>query len=146
MLLQAGLLTGMGDEYSNMISTLESEWKEGETNLAGSILRLIRFSDIQKEDAKTPNKAPSNVLLTASPSNPVSHRAPVGTCTNQECIDKGVTAHFTDRCFLKYPELRTRYSLRSMRPKGSRTNLRKDTAPAQSTSSSTNLETPVRES
>lgn len=43
MLLQAGLLTGMGNEYLGVVSTIESEWKEGETDLAGSILRLIRF-------------------------------------------------------------------------------------------------------
>ena len=30
MLLQAGLLTSMGDEYSSLISTLESEWREAE--------------------------------------------------------------------------------------------------------------------
>lgn len=146
MLLQAGLLTGMEDEYSSPISTLESEWKEGETDLANSILRLIRFSNIQKDNAKTANKASPSALLTASPSKPASHRAPPGTCTNQECIDKGVTANYTERCFLKYPELRVKYSLRGMKPRGSRTNLRKDIATTQSSSSSTNPNVPVRES
>lgn len=131
MLLQAGLLTGMGDENSNVVSMMKLEWKEEETDLASSILRLMRFSDIKKENAKPANKASSSVLLTASHSNPGSHRAPPGTCTNQQCIDKGVTTHYAERCFLKYPELRAKYPLRGMRPRGSRTNLRKDTTPTQ---------------
>lgn len=49
MLLQASLLTGMGDEYSGVVSTMESEWKEGETNLADSILRLIRLQISRKK-------------------------------------------------------------------------------------------------
>lgn len=146
MLLQAGLLTGMEDEYTSPISTLESEWKEGETDLANSILRLIRFSNIQKENAKTANKSSPSALLTASPSKPASHQAPPGTCKNQECIDKGVTTHYTERCFLKYPELRAKYSLRGMKPRGSRTNLQKDIATTQSSSSYTNPNVPVRES
>lgn len=147
MLLQAGLLTSMEDEYSSLISTLESEWKDGETDLANSILRLIRFSNIQKENAKTANKASPSAFLTASPSKPASHRAPPGTCTNQECIDKGVTAHYTERCFLKYPQLQVKYSLRGMKPRGIRTNRRKDRiATTQSSSSSTNPNVPVRES
>lgn len=141
MLLHAGLLTGMGDKYSSLISTLESEWKEGETDLANSILRLIQFSNIQKENAKTANKASPSALLTASPSKPASHRAPPGTCTNQGCIDKGVTAHYTKRCFLKYPKLRAKYSLRGMKLRGSRPNLWKDIAPTQLSSSSTNPNT-----
>lgn len=132
MLLQAGLLTGMGDEYTDVVSVMKLEWEEGETDLASSILRLIRFSNIKKENAKTANKfASSSVLLTESPSKPGSHRAPSGTCTNQQCIDKGVTTHYTERCFLRYPELRAKYPLRGMRPRGSGTNLRKDTTPIQ---------------
>ncbi len=53
MLLKAGFFTGMGDEYSSLISTIETEWKERESDLAKSILRLIRFSNIQKK--KRPN-------------------------------------------------------------------------------------------
>ncbi len=46
MLIKASLLTGMGDEYSSLISTMEAEWKEKESDLAKSILRLIRFSNL----------------------------------------------------------------------------------------------------
>lgn len=33
MLLQAGLFTGMGGEYSGVVSTMEFEWEEEKTDL-----------------------------------------------------------------------------------------------------------------
>lgn len=140
VLLQAGLLTGMGNEYSSIVSMMETEWKMGTTNIAESVKKLIRFAEIRKENdqASRPSNTPKqSALLTSKPPKP-SNRAPPGTCTNPDCIKKGNTQHYTDRCFLRYPELRPKHSLHQMRTKGSKPNLQ-----SQSESPS---ETPSRES
>lgn len=128
MLLQAALLMNTGSEYTGIVSTIESGWKNGETNLENTILRLVKFEAIRKRNAKASEEPVKAIVLLSSsnPPNPGSLRAPKGTCTNQECIEKGITSHFTDHCFLKHPELRTRtkYTLRQIKPRGSKTNLR----------------------
>lgn len=131
MILQAGLLTGMGDEYSSLVSSMESEWVSGKTDLTSSILGLTRFAEIRKENAKTGDPAQASALLTAKPAPRTGgNRAPPGTCTFPDCIKKALTTHYPDRCFLKFPELRdelrTKYTLQQMKPKGSKPNLRKD--------------------
>lgn len=109
MILQAGLLTGMGDEYSSLVSSMESEWVSGKTDLTSSILRLTRFAEIRKENAKTGSPAQTSDLLTAkSAPKTGGNRAPSGTCTFPDCIKKGLTTHYPDRCFLKFPELRNK--------------------------------------
>lgn len=147
MILKAGLLTGMGDEYSDLVSTMESEWVTGNTDLANSILRLTKFADIRKENAKSLGPAQTLALLTAKPtSKPGGNRAPLGTCIFPDCIKKGLTTHIPDRCFLKFPELRNEHrakcSLQQMKPKGSKSNLRKD----QATDPNAQDKTPIRES
>lgn len=52
MILQAGLLTGIRDEYSSLVLSMESEWVSGKTDLTSSILRLTRFAEIRKKNAK----------------------------------------------------------------------------------------------
>lgn len=42
----------MGNEYSSIVSMMETEWKIGTTNLAESIQQLIRFTQIQKENER----------------------------------------------------------------------------------------------
>lgn len=113
MLLQAALLTNMGPEYAGIASTIETEWKTGSTDLEGTILRLIKFEDIRRGDSKT--KELPTILAS---SNPSSLRAPKRTCTNPDCVKKGITSHYIENCYLKYPELRPRakYSLRQMPP------------------------------
>ena len=112
MLLQGTMLMNIGEEYSSLVSAIETAWTDKTTNLSDTILRIIRHSEIMKGNAK------DRVLVTGI------HRAPKGTCTNQECIDKGLTTHYTDRCWVKHPELRAKYTLRQMRPKGSNRNLK----------------------
>ena len=129
VLLQAGLLTGMGNEYSGIVSMMETEWKMGNTNIAESTKKLIRFAEIRKENDQTPGQSGTpkqSALFTSKPPKP-SNRAPPGTCTNSDCIKKGNTQHYTDRCFLRYPELRPKHSLHQMRTKGSRQNRQSQT-------------------
>lgn len=130
-ILQAGLLTGMGDEYSSLVSSMGSEWVSGKTDLTSSILRLTRFAEIRKENAKTGGPAQASALLTAQPAPKTGgNRAPPGTCTFPDCIKKALTTDYPDRCFLKFPELRSelraKCTLQQMKPKGSNPNLRKN--------------------
>lgn len=39
-------------------------------------------------------------------------------------FDRGLTTHYSDRCWVKNPELRAKYALRQMKPRGSNRNLR----------------------
>ena len=128
MILQAALLLNMGKEYAGIVSTIESEWKNGTTDLERTILRLVKYEAIRKGNATAIAELSKATLLLSSSNSSQSGglRAPIGTCTNPECIEEGITSHFTDHCFLKHPELRprTKYTLRQMKPRGSKTNLR----------------------
>ena len=138
--LQPGLLTEMENEYSSIVSMMETEWKMGTTNIAESAKKLVRFAEIRKENDQAPRPSDTpkqSALLTSKPLKP-SNRAPPGTCTNPDCIKKGNTQHYTDRCFLKYPELRPKHLLHQMRTKGSKQNLQSQTENSS--------ETPSRES
>lgn len=121
----------MGDEYLSLVSSMELEWVSGKTDLTSSILRLTRFAEIRKENAKTGGPAQASALLIAKPAPKTGgNRAPAGTCTFPDCIKKGLITHYTDRCCLKFPELRNKlrakYILQQMKPKGSKPNLQKD--------------------
>ena len=105
------MVRNLGPEYSGLVSSIQSEWKEETTNLADTILRIVRYEEILKE-------ANPKVLLT-------SQRAPKGSCTTPECIARNATSHYPDRYWVKHPELRAKYSLRQMRPRGSNRNLKK---------------------
>lgn len=123
MILQAAFLTNMGLKHAGIASTIESEWKTGTTNLERTILRLIKFEEMQKGGSKAKEQLSQPTIFLSS-SNSSKLRAPKGTCTNPECVKKGITSHYINKCFLKYPELcpRPKYLLRQMRPKGSKTN------------------------
>ncbi len=145
IILQAGILTGLGDEYLGVVSTIESEWKIRTTDIDSSILRLIRFADIKKNNTRSQTATSTAAFFTTKLSKLGSNRAPPGTCTFPDCIKKNLTPHYHDRCFLKYlklrTELRAKYSLQQMKLKRSKGNLRKD----QPSSNPENA-TPVRES
>ena len=136
MLLQAAMLLNMGNEYAGIVSTIESEWKNGTTDPESTILRLVKYEAIRKgnEATGTEQSAKTTILLSSTkPAKPESLRAPKGSCTNPECVAKNVTSHYTDHCFLKHPELRRpRYSLQQMGLKGSKGNLRNDNPSANS--------------
>lgn len=124
MTLQGSLLRHLGKDYSALVSAIETSWTEENTDLAETILRIIRHAEINKgnmEDSAENTK----VLATRVP------QAPKGTCTTQECIDRGITTHFPDRCWIKHPELRAKYSLCHMRTKGSNRSLKKAATPTE---------------
>lgn len=50
MLLQAAMLLRMGNEYAGIVSTIESEWKNGTTDLESTILRLVKYKAIWKRN------------------------------------------------------------------------------------------------
>lgn len=116
MYFQATMLMNIGTEYSALVSAIQKDWKDETTNLAEAVLQIIRHFKFMEGNEKA-----QNVMQTFMPS---IHRAPKGPCTNPECVEKGLTTHYTDRCWIKHPELRAKYSLGRMRPRGSQRNLR----------------------
>lgn len=80
MLLQGAMLMNISEEYTSLISTIKTVWTDATTNLSNTILQIIRHSEIMKGHAK------EKVLLTSG-----IHRAPKGSCTNPECVEKGLT-------------------------------------------------------
>ena len=124
MTLQGNLLRHLGKDYSALVSAIETTWKEETTDLADTILRIIRHAEINKGNEKD---TANNVNAFAMGAQ--RERALWGTCTNQECIDRGSTSHYSDRCWIKHPELCTKYALKHMRTRGSNRNLRKPDEP-----------------
>lgn len=122
MALQGSLLRHLGKDYSALVSAIETIWKDETTDLQDTILRIIRHAEINKgNDQDIASSNTTNALAV----NAQRERAPRGTCTTQECVDRGSTAHFMDRCWVLHPELRPKYPLRSMRPRGSNRSLKK---------------------
>ena len=108
----------LGKDYSALVLAIETKWREETTNLSDTILRVIRHAEINKGNAQDVVEN-TKVLATAT------HRAPKGTCTTPECIERGVTTHYSDRCWIKDPGLRAKYSLRQMKPRRSNRNFHK---------------------
>lgn len=69
MLLQAAMLLNMGTEYAGIVSTIESEWKNGTTDLESTILRLVKYEAIRKGNEATTTEQPTKttVLLSSKP-------------------------------------------------------------------------------
>ncbi len=121
--LQATMLMNIGSEYSALVSSIQKEWKTAETtNLPETILQIIRHFEFMKETTK------DNVLRVSTPSGAQrtssnAGGAPKGSCTNPECIAKGLTTHYTEKCWIKNPELRKKFALGRMRTRGSQRDL-----------------------
>ena len=116
--LQGNLLWHLGKDYSALVSAIDTEWKEETTNFFDTILRVIRHAEINNKNAQD---VAGNTKVLAT----VTQRAPKRTCTTPECVERKVTTHYNDRCWIKNPELRAKYSLRQMKPRGSNQNLHK---------------------
>ncbi len=52
MTLQGNLLRHLGRDYTALVSAIDTNWKEETTNLADTILRVIRYADINKGNDK----------------------------------------------------------------------------------------------
>ena len=106
MILQTGFLTGIGDKYSSLVSSIKSECVSGKTYLISRILRLTRFGKIRKKNAKIGDTTQLFALLTAkSELRPGRNRAPLETYIFPDYIKKGLTTHYLDRYFFKFPKL-----------------------------------------
>ncbi len=90
MTLQGNLLRHLGKDYLALVLAIKGEWKEETTNLSDTILRVIRRAEIDKENAQDVAR---NTKILAT----VTQRAPKGTCTIPEYVERGVTTHYNDR-------------------------------------------------
>ena len=124
MILQRSLLHHLGRDYAALVSAIKTNWKDETTDLADTILRVIRHAEINKSN----NKDNADVKVLAAN----IHRAPKGTCTTKRYVKRGVSTHYTDRYWVLHPELRAKYSLHQMRPRGSNRNLKKVNTPVES--------------
>ena len=88
------------------MSAIETKWTEDTTNLSNTILRVTCHAEIQKRNALDNATEPSKVIVTNI------QRASKGTCTTLEYVERGVTIHYNDQCWVKDPELCVKYSLR----------------------------------
>lgn len=117
MYFQATMLMNIGSECSALVSAIQKDWKDETTNLAETVLQIIRHFEFMEGTEKDKS------VLQTSTSRPTP-AAPKGSCKNPECIEKGLTTHYTDRCWIKHPELRQKYALGRMRTRGSQRNLK----------------------
>lgn len=83
-MIQANMLRNLGSEYSALVSAIQTKWKEGNTNLADTILRVIRYEKFIKETDGDKKSLEAKVLSAGV------HRAPKGTCTTPECVEQGL--------------------------------------------------------
>ncbi len=89
MYFQATMLMNIGVEYSALVSSIQKDWKDENTNLAEAVLQIIRHFEFMEGNEK------AKVMQTSTPS---IHHAPKGSCTNKEYVKKGLTTHYTDWC------------------------------------------------
>ena len=115
MYFQATMLMNIGTEYSALVSAIQKNRKDENTNLAEAVLQIIRHFEFMEGNEK------AKVMQTSTPS---IHRAAKGSCTNPECVTKSLTTHYTDCCWIKNLELQVKYALGRIRPRGSQKNLR----------------------
>ena len=104
MTLQGSLLRHLGRDYAALVSAIETNWKDETTDLADTILRVIRHAEINKGN----NKDNADVKVLAAN----IHQAPKRTYTTKKCVEKEVITHYTNRCWVLYPELHVKYFLR----------------------------------
>lgn len=84
------MLCHLGKDYVVLVLAIETNQKEETTNLADTILQVIRYVEINKGNNK------DNVDVKVLAAN--LHRAPKRTCTIKECVKRGVTTYYTDQC------------------------------------------------
>lgn len=125
MMLQANMLRNLDSEYSALVSAIQTELKEENTNLSDTILPVIRYEKFIKETTVGGDKSHETKALSTG-----IHKAPKGTGTTSECVERGLTTHNNDRCWVKNPEPRAKYALRQMKRRGSNRTLKKANAQA----------------
>lgn len=109
ILLQAAILFNMGNEYTEIISIIKSEQKNVIIDLESTIFWLVKYEIIGKEnEATSTEQCVKTVILLflTKPAKLENFQALKRSCTNLECVQKNINgSHYTNYCFLKYPEL-----------------------------------------
>ena len=109
------MLMNIGSDYSALVSSIQKEWKTTKTtNLPETILQITRHFEFVKSSAK------DNVLRVTAPTGTqqtptLAAGALKESCINPECVEKGLTTHYTDNCWVKHPELTKKFALGRMR-------------------------------
>ncbi len=116
------MLMNIGPEYSGLVSAIQKDWKDETTNLAEAIVQIIRHFKFMEGTEKY--KSVLQMSQTSAPTSRPTPAAPKRSCKNPEYIKKGLTTHYTDRCWIKHPELRQKYALGRMQTRGSQRNLK----------------------
>lgn len=117
--LQAIMLMNIGSKYPTLVSSIQKEWKTAETtNLAKTFLHITRHFEFMKGTTN------DNVLQITTQSaiqrtSAQAERAPKGSCTNPECVEKGLTTYYTEKYWFKNPELRKKFALGKMKTRNS---------------------------
>lgn len=89
----------IGIKYSAFVLAIQKNWKVEITNLAETMLQIIRYFEFIERNEK--NKV---VLQISTPRPPLS--APKKLYKNPEYIEKGLTTHYINCCWVKHPKLR----------------------------------------
>lgn len=89
---QDTMLINIGTNYLALISVIKKDWKNKTTNLAKTVLQIIRYFEFINGNEKTCNVM--QILSSIFSTN----RAPKDSCKNPECLKKGLTTDYTNHC------------------------------------------------
>ena len=64
IMLQGSLFRHLGQNYSALVSAIETAWTKDTTNLSDTILRVLRHAEIQKGNALDNAAEPPKVMVT----------------------------------------------------------------------------------
>lgn len=112
-ILQAFMLANVTDTYKPLIAQLREGWTSKNTDLSKACLSIERY-DFAVNDQAVINATSGKALHTKGPNRLA---APKGTCDFEDCVKSGVTTHWKDKCWRKYPDLRPKFSLNRMKTK-----------------------------
>lgn len=78
----------LGKDYAALVLAIKTAWKDETTNLANTIIQVIRHTKINKGN----NKDSTDVKVLAAS----IYQAPKEICTTKECVERGITTHYTN--------------------------------------------------
>lgn len=99
MNFQAIILRNIGPKYLALVSAIEKDWKDETTKLVEVVLQIIRYFEFMESTEK------GKFVFQTSISKPASAILK-GFCKNPEYIEKGLTTHYTNWCWIKHLELK----------------------------------------
>ncbi len=100
--LQRNLFRYLGKDYLALVTTIKTKWKEKTISLFDTVLRVDRYAEINKGNERD---MANNASFNAFTIGAQRERASCGTCTNQECIDRGSTTPYNDRYWIRHAKL-----------------------------------------